>query len=98
MNEQTNLEVKIAKLETKLDFLIGEMKDLKDNFADRINKMEFGKLSAIDFTQFRNNEFAPIVKKVNDLWDLRWKIVAIAFAVAIIGEIVFRTIETKIIK
>lgn len=35
-----NIEVKIGKLETKLDYVITEIKDLKDNFAHRLDKLE----------------------------------------------------------
>lgn len=35
-----NIEVKIGKLETKLDFVIVEIKDIKDNFANRLDRVE----------------------------------------------------------
>lgn len=63
-SEETQLEVKIARLETKLDYVINEIKDLKDNFALRLEKVEMQKYSAHDFIQFRNSEFIPLSENV----------------------------------
>lgn len=44
-----------------------DIKDIKDNLADRLTKVEMGKLSAVDFIQFRNSEFTPLKKSVDNL-------------------------------
>lgn len=35
-----SLEVKLARLDEKLDFVLRDIKDLKDNTAERISKLE----------------------------------------------------------
>ena len=67
-SEETSLEVKIGKLETKVDFLIDKVGDLEKGLVNRVERMEVGKFSSIDFVQFRNNEFIPLQKKVDKLW------------------------------
>ena len=67
-SEETSLEVKIGKLETKVDFLIDKVGDLEKGLVNRVERMEVGKFSSIDFVQFRNNEFILLQKKVDKLW------------------------------
>jgi hypothetical protein len=40
-----NVDVKLGKLETKVDYIIDEIKDLKDNYAARLAKLEDEKAS-----------------------------------------------------
>lgn len=52
-----------------------EIQDLKNGYADRLAKVEMGKLSSLDFVQFRNTEFAPLFQDVKDLKSWQNKIV-----------------------
>lgn len=83
--EETNLEVKMARLDTKLDYAIAEIKDLKDNLAGRIDKLELGKFPSSDFVRFRNEEFVPLREKVEansrDKWLILGGIGIITFLV-----------------
>lgn len=66
--EENNLEVKLGKLEVKMDFVIDKLGELEKGLVTRVDRLENGKFPSIDFVQFRNNEFVPLKNKVDKLW------------------------------
>lgn len=94
--EDTNLEVKIARLDTKLDFAIAEIKDLKENLAGRIDRLENTKFASNDFVQFRNNEFVPLKSDVEALMRYRWILAGIISFSMFLAPYIWQVINKKI--
>lgn len=86
--EQTSLEVKIARVETKVDYLLTAMKDLKDNFAKRLDAVEMSKFPSTDFIQFRNNDYVPLKDTVEKLVEFKTTIKGGMIALGIFAPIV----------
>jgi len=72
------LDERLKALEKKTDdhhvAILTKMQELKDGLVDRVSKLELqvtrieaGKLSSTDYVAFRNNEYVPMVKKVDDM-------------------------------
>lgn len=75
MNESSDTQ--LARLDERVKSLdknfndsikvvLGEIKDLKDGLAGRIDKLEVSKFPSIDFVQWRTNEFIPLQTKVDE--------------------------------
>lgn len=73
MSDDDNLKMKqddhdlLIELHTIIKQVRTDIKELKDNLADRVSKLEMGKYPSTDFVQFRTSEFVPLVKEVEKL-------------------------------
>lgn len=54
--DETNLEVKIARLETKVDFLINKVEEMDKGLVGRIERVEVLKLQASDFVSYKGEQ------------------------------------------
>lgn len=75
MSETTDVQIgrldeRFKAFEKRFDdnskVVLGELKDLKDGFAARLDRLEMGKFSSKDFVEWRNNEFVPVQATADD--------------------------------
>jgi len=77
-------EVQIAVLQTEFKNLTKEVTSL----GDKIDEISI----KLDDHYVKKTDFEPVQKKVDALWDFRWRILAIAFVGGLVGEFIFQMI------
>jgi hypothetical protein len=87
--EENKLEIQFAKLETKMDFVIKELKEMKDGVVTRLERLETGKLSASDFITYKTEQARESEDKEKRMRRLEWSL-AICIGAFAIMEFYFK--------
>jgi len=107
-----NSDIKIARLEEKLDYLTKavekmslSLENLSHTFVPR-SEFDMVKIAVMGVaneggvlkkvSELEELNLLEVRKKTNDLWDLRWKLIAIAFAGGLIGEMLIKFLYSKL--
>lgn len=83
------------KLEENFQVVLGEFKDLRENFANRLDRLETQKFSSTDFIQFRNNEIVPMIKTVGELMQFRWILAGVVTLAIFLAPFLWQIINKK---